>query len=139
MNDTYLSLRRKTNTQKFTFQHLHTNNRVDMVGTNHDELLTQWRHYPMGKFSANIFLIKTTSGPQKISKIRVLLVNYFHLSRKKYLKLKSWLNLDAISVFLLIRLKIYVNFRKKNLKKWPLNHVAWYTNQFSHWKTTKIS
>ena len=31
------------------------------------------------------------------------------------------------------------NFRKKNLNKWALNHVVWYTNHFSHWNTTKIS
>ena len=35
--------------------------RVDMVGTNHDKVLTQWRHMPMGKFRANIFLIRITS------------------------------------------------------------------------------
>jgi cell division protein FtsW (lipid II flippase) len=37
----------------------------------------------------------------------------FIFSDKKYLKLKSWLNLNAIIFFLLIRLKIYVNFQKK--------------------------
>jgi hypothetical protein len=36
-------------------------NRVDMVGTNHDKVLTQWRHMPMGQFCANIFLIRITS------------------------------------------------------------------------------
>ena len=36
--------------------------RVDMVGMIHDDLLTQWRHIPMGQFSANIFLIQTTSN-----------------------------------------------------------------------------
>ena len=35
--------------------------RVDMVGTNHDKVLTQWRHMPMGQFHANIFLIQITS------------------------------------------------------------------------------
>ena len=35
--------------------------RVDMVGTNHDKVLTQWRHMPMGQFHANIFLIRITS------------------------------------------------------------------------------
>ena len=35
--------------------------RVDMVGTNHNKVLTQWRHMPMGKFRANIFLIRITS------------------------------------------------------------------------------
>ena len=38
------------------------NVRVDMVGTIHDDLLTQWRHIPMGQFRANIFLIRTTSN-----------------------------------------------------------------------------
>ena len=36
--------------------------RVDMVGTIHDDLLTQLRHIPMGQFRANIFLIQTTSN-----------------------------------------------------------------------------
>ena len=31
--------------------------RVDMVGTIHNDLLTQLRHIPMGQFRANIFLI----------------------------------------------------------------------------------
>ena len=35
--------------------------RVDMVGTNHNKVLTQWRHMPMGQFRANIFLIPITS------------------------------------------------------------------------------
>ena len=38
------------------------NTRVDMVETNHNELLTQCRHIPMGQFGANIFLIRTTSN-----------------------------------------------------------------------------
>ena len=54
--------------------------RVDMVGTNHDKVLTQWRHMPMGKFRTNIFwyeLLPLTSGPQKFSKIGVVKVDYF--------------------------------------------------------------
>ena len=39
--------------------YIHT--RVDMVGTNHNKVLTQWRHMPMGQFRANIFLIQITS------------------------------------------------------------------------------
>ena len=35
--------------------------RVDMVGMNHNKVLTQWRHMPMGQFRANIFLIQITS------------------------------------------------------------------------------
>ena len=35
--------------------------RVDMVGTNHNKILTQWRHMLMGQFCANIFLIQITS------------------------------------------------------------------------------
>ena len=38
-----------------------TESRVDMVGTNHNKVLTQRRHMPMGQFRANIFLIQTTS------------------------------------------------------------------------------
>ena len=35
--------------------------RVDMVGTNHNKVLTQWRHMPMGKCRAKFFLIRITS------------------------------------------------------------------------------
>ena len=35
--------------------------RVDMVGTNYDKVLTQWRHMPMGQFRGNIFLMQITS------------------------------------------------------------------------------
>jgi hypothetical protein len=41
------------------FQYVHI--RVDMVGTNHDEVLTLWRHMPMGQFRLNISLIRLTS------------------------------------------------------------------------------
>ena len=45
-------------------------------------------------------LLNFENWPQKFSKIRVLKVNYFNLLRKKeYLKLKSWLNYDAIIAF----------------------------------------
>ena len=43
------------------FRTTHTPIRVDMVGTNHDKVLTQWRHMPLGQFCANIFLIQITS------------------------------------------------------------------------------
>ena len=33
-----------------------------MVGTNHNKVLTQWRHMPMCQFRANIFLIRITSN-----------------------------------------------------------------------------
>ena len=36
--------------------------RVDRVGTIHNDLLTQWRHIPMGQFCANILLIRITSN-----------------------------------------------------------------------------
>ena len=35
--------------------------RVDMVGMNHDKVLTLGRHMPMCQFHANIFLIRLTS------------------------------------------------------------------------------
>ena len=73
-------------------------------------------------------------GPRKFSKTRVLKVNYFHLLRKNYLKLKLWLYFSAI---LLKTLKVYVNFQKKNLNKWALSYVVWYTNHFSHQKPFK--
>ena len=46
-----------------------TYNRVDMVGTIHDDLLTQWRHIPMGQFRANIFLTVTTSNYLSASEV----------------------------------------------------------------------
>ena len=80
--------------------------RVDMVGTNHDELLTQlskaytngsiWRQY---FFDRNYFQVSTTYGPQKFSKIRVLKVNYFHLPI--HLANELW-NLGSISIQKLI-------------------------------------
>ena len=45
----------------------------------YDDLWTQWRPIQMSEFRANIFLIRTTYGPQKFPKIRFLKVNFFHL------------------------------------------------------------
>ena len=42
------------------FWYLWITARVDMVGTNHVKVLTQWRHMPMGQFCANIFVIRIT-------------------------------------------------------------------------------
>ena len=39
-----------------------TFSRVDMVVMIHNDLLTHWRHIPMGQFLANIFLIPITSN-----------------------------------------------------------------------------
>ena len=54
--------------------------------------------------------------PQKFSKIRVLKVNYFHLPRKKYLKLKYWLNFNAIIVFT-DKIQNLNQFSEKNLEE----------------------
>ena len=48
-------------TNRLTYLPLYTFIRVDMVVTNHNKVLTQWRHMPMGQFRANIFLIRITS------------------------------------------------------------------------------
>ena len=45
----------------FTSTQLGLFGRVDMVQTNHNQVLTQWRHMPMGQFHTNIFLIQITS------------------------------------------------------------------------------
>ena len=85
--------------------------RVDMVRTIHDDLLTQWRHIPVGQFPPIFFwyeLLPTIYGSQKFSKIRVLKVNYFHLSQKK--NTSNWkfcLILMPLLFFLLIRLEIH--------------------------------
>ena len=53
-------------------------------------------------------------GASEVLKNQSFKSQLFSSSQKKiYLKLKSWLNLDAIIVFLLMRLKINVNFQKK--------------------------
>ena len=77
--------------------------RVDMVVTIHDDLLTQCRHIPMGQFRTNIFLIPPTSNylwASEVFKNQSLKNQLFSSSLKKnYLKLKSWLNFNAIVVF----------------------------------------
>ena len=57
--------------------------RVANVVADHNDLLTQWRPIKMTKFHANIFLVRTTSGPRKFSKIRGLKGNYFHFPSTK--------------------------------------------------------
>ena len=53
-------------------------------------------------------------GASEVLKNQSFKSQLFSSSQKKiYLKLKSWLNLDAVIVFLLMRLKISVNFQKK--------------------------
>ena len=70
--------------------------RVDIVGTIHNNLLTQWRHIPMGRFHVNTFFIWTTSdyyGPQKFLKNRVLKVNEASttsVALKRLLSFMSW-------------------------------------------------
>ena len=43
--------------------------------------------------------------------------------KKKYLKLKSWLNFNAIIVFF-YKVKKLRQFSEQNLNKWALNHVV---------------
>ena len=61
--------------------------RVDMVGTIHNKVLTQWRHMPMGQFHANIFLIRVTSTYFWASEVGTLKVVYFDFFMKKIEKL----------------------------------------------------
>ena len=51
------------------------------------------------------YLLPTTHGPQKFSKIWVFKINYFHLPRYK---------ITPNRCFLLMRFKNYINFQKKN-------------------------
>ena len=94
--------------------------RVDMVGTNHDELLTHWRHIPMGQFRANIFSIRTTSNylwASKVFKNQSFRSQLFSSCLKR--NTSNW-NLGLILMyycFLLIRFKIYINFQKKKSQK----------------------
>ena len=77
----------------------------------------------MGQFCANIILIRTSSNFIWVS---VFVKNHsfksqvFSSSQKVKLKLKAWLNFDAV---------IFFNDKIKNLcqfsgKKWALNHVV---------------
>ena len=61
--------------------------RVDMVGTNHNKVLTLWRHMPMGQFRVNIFLIQLTSTYFWASEVGVLKVDYFDFFMKKIEKI----------------------------------------------------
>ena len=68
-----------------------TNNRVDMVGTIHDDLLTQWRHIPISQFRANIHLIPSNSNYLwssevfKNQSIKSQTFTYFYLSIQSYI------------------------------------------------------
>ena len=77
--------------------------RVDMVGTNHDEVLTQRRHMAMGQFCANIFLIRITSTyfwTSEVFKNQSFKSHLFSFFQdKKSPKLKTWVNFYAIIVF----------------------------------------
>ena len=72
--------------------------------------------WPRINILKGIFLILRIGlmGASEVFKNQSFKSRIFSTSQKKiYLKLKSWLNLDAIIVFLLMRLKINVNFQKK--------------------------
>ena len=61
--------------------------RVDMVGTNHNEVLTLLRHMSLCQICANIFLIRLTSTYFWASEVGVLKVDYFDFFMKKIEKL----------------------------------------------------
>ena len=85
------SLQELVNTLQKLF--MATKVRVNMVGTIHDDLLTQWRHIPMGQFRANISLIRTTSNylwASEVSKnqgFEIQLFLFSHASNQCIIKL----------------------------------------------------
>ena len=81
----------------------HIYNRVANVVADHDDLLIQWRPIKMSKFSANIFLIQSTSNyfwASEVFKNQRFKSHLFSFSsNKKYPKLKTWDNFYAIIIF----------------------------------------
>ena len=78
--------------------------RMDMVETIHDDLLTQWRHIPMGKFRGNIILIQITANylwASEVFKNQSFKSQLFSSSLKK--NTSNW-NHGLI----------YINFQKKS-------------------------
>ena len=70
--------------------------RVDMVGTNRNKVLKQWRHMPMGQFCADIFLMRITStyfwASEVFKNLRFKSQLFSSSQQKKYPKLKIWAN-----------------------------------------------
>jgi hypothetical protein len=88
----------------------------------------------MGQFRANIFLIRLTSTyfwASEVFKIRGLKVNYFHLPRKENTSNRNHGLILMLLLFFINKIQNLYQFSEKNLKKWGLNHVVRYTNQFS--------
>ena len=104
--------------------------RVSMVVTIHDNLLTLWRHILMGQFRANIFLtwtmyhFKLLMGLRSFKKFSFKSQLFWTSHRKNDLKLKSWVNFSCYYCFVLIRLKVYVNFQKIISPKMGLNSCS---------------
>ena len=94
--------------------------RVDMVGTNHDEVLTLWRHMPMGQFCANIFLIRLTSTyfwASEVFKNQSFKSQLFSSSLKK--NTSNW-NLGLILMLLLFfinKIQNLYQFSEKKISK----------------------
>ena len=85
------------------FSHFHyICTRVAIVVADHDDLLTQQRHIEMSKFHANIFLLRTTSNyfwALEVFKNQRFKSHLFPFSQyKKYPKLKTWVNFNAIII-----------------------------------------
>ena len=92
---------------------------VDMVVMIREDLLTQWRHIPMGQFHTNIFLIPFTSNylcASEVFKNQILKVNYFHLPTEKIIP--SW-NHGLIFMLLLFFIYKIKNLRQFSEKKSP--------------------
>ena len=91
--------------------------RVDMVGTNHNKVLTQWRHMPMGQFCANIFLIRITSTyfwASEVFKNQSFKSQLFSSSLKK--NTSNW-NLGLILMLLLFFINKIQNLYQFSEKK----------------------
>ena len=96
-----------------------TEARVDMVGRNHDKVLIQWRHMPMGRFRANIFLIRITSNyfwASKVFKNQSFKSQIFSPSPQK--NIPNWNHglILMLSLFFINNIQNLYQFSEKNLK-----------------------
>ena len=108
--------------------------RVDMVGTNHDKVLTQWKHMPMGQFRANISLIRITSNyfwaleVFKNQRFKSHLFSFFLY--KKYPKLKTWVKISEA---------LYIGLHCVNRSLWIATTLATLLVIFCIWKCSYVN
>ena len=114
-----------------------TTTRVDMVGTNHDKVLTQWRHMPMCQFRANIFLIRITSNyfwASEVFKNQSFKSQIFSSSLKK--NTPNWNHglILLLLLFFIYKIQILYQFlEEKNLKKFRIEILPKFHNSLARW------